>query len=282
MEQVNITRAPAWELRIRGSLNKLSNSEARIAEYILNAPQAVLGSSIQQLARAGGVSEATVVRFFRRTGFSGLKEFKSAISQAQVLDRAGLPVSRNLDDSDTTHAIKTKVFCGCIEALSDTLSVLDDRELSRAIDALCHAPYVEVFGVGGSASVARSALHSFRKIGLRMNVTTELNFSYLRVERFQPGDVVLAISRSGETSEILEAVRIARQKGAGIISITNVQHSTLSDLADCRLTSICRTRMLPGDETYERLAQIAIIHALYAGTAVRLGEERREESERDA
>lgn len=276
MEQVNIAKSPAWELRIRGSLNRLSNSESRIAEYILNMPQAVLGSSIQQLARASGVSEATVVRFFHRTGFSGLKEFKSAVSQAQVLDRAGMPASRKLDDSDTIHAIKTKVFCGCMEALGDTMSVLDDRELSRAIDAMCRAPYVDVFGIGGSASVARSALHSFRKIGLRMNVTTDLNFSYLRVERFQPGDVVLAISRSGETPEILEAVRIARQKGAFIVSISNVQRSTLTELSDCRLISTCRSRMLPGDETYERLAQIAIIHTLYAGVAMGLGERRGE------
>ena len=45
-----------------------------------------------------------------------------------------------------------------MEALGDTLNVLEDEALSRAIDALYAAPYVEVFGIGGSASVARSAL----------------------------------------------------------------------------------------------------------------------------
>ena len=105
-----------------------------------------------------------------------------------------------------------------------------------------------------------------------MSVTSDPNAAYLRMERFNPGDVVLAISSSGETAAILEAVRIAKEKGAFVISITNVQSSTLSGLSDCRLTSLCRTRMLPGDETYERVAQIAIIHALYAGVAMRQGE----------
>ncbi len=272
MSQVNITNLPPWELQVRSAMGSLSSAETRVAEYVLEAPEAVLGSNIQSVARASGVSEATVIRFLRRAGFSGLKGFKASIAQGNVLERGHLPVSRKLSDSDTTRAIKTKVFCGCMEALGDTLNVLEDEALSRAIDALYAAPYVEVFGIGGSASVARSALHSFRRIGLRMSVTSDPNAAYLRMERFNPGDVVLAISSSGETAAILEAVRIALEKGAFVISITNVKDSTLSRLSDCCLTSLCRTRMLPGDETYERVAQIAIIHALYAGVAMRQGE----------
>ena len=272
MSQVNITNLPAWELRVRSTLGNLSSAESRVAEYVLREPKVILGSNIQGLAQASGVSEATVIRFLRRAGFSGLKDFKAAMTQANVLEKGSLPVSRKLSDSDTTRAIKTKIFCGCMEALGDTLNVLSDQALSQAIDALYSAPYVEVFGIGGSASVARSALHSFRRIGLRMSLTSDPNAAYLRMERFNPGDVVLAISSSGETPAILEAVQIAREKGATVISITNVKESTLSRLSDCCLTSMCRTHMLPGDETYERVAQIAIIHALYAGVAMRQGE----------
>ena len=250
MNQVNITNLPVWELQVRSVLSKLSSAEGRVAEYVLAEPEAVLGGNIQSIAQASGVSEATVIRFLRRAGFSGLKGFKASMTQANVLEHGRLPASRKLSDSDTTRAIKTKVFCGCMEALGDTLNVLDDGDLARAIDALYSAPYVEVFGIGGS----------------------DPNAAYLRMERFNPGDVVLAISSSGETAAILEAVRIAKEKGAFVISITNVQSSTLSGLSDCRLTSLCRTRMLPGDETYERVAQIAIIHALYAGVAMRQGE----------
>lgn len=276
MDQVNITKTPMWELRVRGALKQLSSSESRIAEYVLRSPDSVFGSNIRQLADSCGVSQSTVVRFLRRTGFEGLKDLKMAMTQGHVLDKADEPVSRKLDDSDTIRAIKTKVFCGCIEALTDTMKILDDRALSRAIEALDAAPYVELFGVGGSASAARSALHCFRKIGLRVNFGSDPNFTYLKMERFNPGDVVLAISLSGETPQIVDAVAIAREKGAFIISITNVQRSTLSQLSDCCLSSTCRSRMLPGDETYERVAQIAVIRALFAGVAIRRGEERQE------
>lgn len=272
MQRVNITETPLWELRIRNVMNTLSESEGRVAEYILGAPDAMLGISVQRLAQASGVSEATVVRFFRRAGFSGLKDFKNVMTQERTREGSAPLDSRRLHDSDTTRSIKKKVFWGCIDALVDTVSTLDDEELARAIDVLSAAPYIEVFGIGGSASVARSALHSFRKIGLRMNITTDINFTYLRMERFHEDDVVLAISRSGETKEILDAVRIAKQKGVFVISITNAQQSSLSKLSDCCLTSTSRTDMLTGDDTYEHVAQIAIIHALYAGVAMRLNE----------
>lgn len=272
MEKVNITQTPLWELRVRNAINRLSGSERKVAEYILNAPDAVLAASVQQLAQESAVSEATVVRFFRKSGFTGLKEFKMVMTQEHTRESGAPLTSRRLNDSDTICSIKKKVFWGCIDALVDTVSTLDDEQLACAIDVLSAAPYIEVFGIGGSASVARSALHSFRKIGLRMNITTDFNFVYLRMERFNEDDAVLAISRSGETKEIIEAVKIAKQKGAFIISITNAQESTLSRLSDCCLASTSRTDMLTGDDTYEHVAQIAIIHALYAGVAMRLNE----------
>ncbi len=269
MDRVNITKMPTWEVRVRGALGKFSAAESSVAEYVLSAPEVVFGSSVRELAEKSGVSEASVVRFLRHAGFAGLKELKAAMAQGRRFDRDAASESRRLSESDTIRAIGKKVFGGCIEALEDTLNVLDERELAVAIDALYSAPYVEVFGVGGSASVARSALHSFRRIGLRMDVTTDFTVTYLNKERFNAGDVVLAISCSGETPEILKAVDIAKRKGAFIISITNLRDSSLARMSNCRLRSTCRTHMLPDDETYERVAQIAIIHALYAGVAMR-------------
>lgn len=271
MNASDLTKAPLWELRIRSLLDKSSAAEHRVGAYILNAPDAVLRGNIQQLAQASGASQATVVRFCRKMGYSGLKELRSAIAQERILDKGTYPITRRLNDDDTIRTMKEKVFFGCVEALNDTLRILDDGQLAQAVDYLCAAPFVEIFGVGGSASVARSALHSFRKIGLRLSISETFNYGYLQMERFNPGDVVLAISRSGETKELVEAVRIVKEKGAIIICLTNAHDSTLSRLADCRLTSICRATMMPGDETYERVAQIAIIRALYAGVAMRLG-----------
>ena len=158
-----------------------------------------------------------------------------------------------------------------MEALGDTLDLLDDAEFEKAVDVLARASYIEIFGIGGAAPAARSALHNFRKIGIRVNYTTSFNFEYMQPAHFDAGDVVIAISRSGETRDVVESVKIAKQKGAVVIGISDVGESSLSKLADYRLVATSRARMLSGDSIYERMAGIAVINALYAGVAMRKG-----------
>ena len=271
VEKVNIAAIPLWEVQVRSSLNKLSASENRIADYVLNAPESVLSGSVRELAQNNGVSEATVVRFFHHIGYAGLKDFKIAISEERVLDRGRIPDDFALRPRDTMHDIKCKVFSGCMEALGDTLALLDDAEFEKAVEVLARASYVEIFGIGGAAAAARSALHNFRKIGIRVNYTASFNFEYMQPAHFDAGDAVIAISRSGETRDVVESVKIAKQKGAVVIAISDIGQSSLSKLADCRLVATSRARMFSGDSIYERMAEIAVIHALYAGVAMRKG-----------
>lgn len=271
VEKVNIAAIPLWEVQVRSSLNKLSASENRIADYVLNAPESVLSGSVRELAQNNGVSEATVVRFLHHIGYAGLKDFKIAISEERVLDRGRIPDDFALRPSDTMHDIKCKVFSGCMEALGDTLDLLDDAEFEKAVDVLARASYIEIFGIGGAAAAARSALHNFRKIGIRVNYTASFNFEYMQPAHFDAGDAVIAISRSGETRDVVESVKIAKQKGAVVIAISDIGESSLSKLADCRLVATSRARMFSGDSIYERMAGIAVIHALYAGVAMRKG-----------
>ena len=271
VDKVNIVAIPLWEVQVRRSLNKLSASENRIADYVLNAPESVLSGSVRELAQNNGVSEATVVRFLHHIGYAGLKDFKIAISEERVLDRGRIPDDFALRPSDTMHDIKCKVFSGCMEALGDTLDLLDDAEFEKAVDVLARASYIEIFGIGGAAAAARSALHNFRKIGIRVNYTASFNFEHMQPAHFDAGDAVIAISRSGETRDVVESVKIAKQKGAVVIAISNIGESSLSKLADCRLVATSRARMFSGDSIYERMAGIAVIHALYAGVAIRKG-----------
>jgi hypothetical protein len=75
--------------QLEAARNNLSRSEARVADYILNAPQSVLELSIEALSTAAGVSEPTVARFCKSVGFSGWKDFK--IQMARSLG-GGIPI----------------------------------------------------------------------------------------------------------------------------------------------------------------------------------------------
>lgn len=268
--QVQITRTPSWEIKLRAELSNLSISERKVASYIVSEHGNILDMGISDIARKSDVSDATVVRLCRTLGYKGLKELKIAIAQEGQQERSYVREKRAVATGDSAEVLKKKVMFACMEAIQDTMDILDDGQLEAAIEAMYRAKYIDIFGIGGSAAVARCAQHNFRKIGVRVNVCSDINQHYLMAERFSPGDVALGISRSGETEGVCSALERAGANGATTISICGNRNSRLARTSQISLISSCTDQMMPGDHTYERNAQLGIIDILFAGVAMRI------------
>lgn len=267
---VKITRTPSWEIKLRADFDKLSISERKVASCILSEYQNILQWGISDIARKSGVSDATVVRLCRTLGYKGLKELKIAIAQETPEERGIIDQERSVHTEDAPGELKKKVIYACMESLQDTMDILDDEQLGKAIEVMYQANYIDIFGIGGSAAIARCAQHNFRKIGVRINVSSDINQHYLLAERFNPGDVALGISLSGETEAVCSALERAALKGATTIGLTGNRNSRIARAAHICLISTCSGQMMPGDHTYERAAQLGIIDILFAGVAMKI------------
>lgn len=264
---MNIGRVSECEKKIRSGYDQLSPSERRVADSVLSNMQAVLDYSIADLASTSNVSEPTVVRFCRRIGFRGLKDMKLSIAKNLTVaqHRVQLPHSGDIMPGDSIGVVKHKVTYGMFQALQDTMDILDDADLQRAVDLLHQSHYIEIFGVGGSSMIARQAHHNFRKLGMRITLCTDLQTNYFMTEQYAPGDIVFAISNSGETESVVNAVSYAKSRGAVVISITGMDNSELKKLSDINMSAMSRSFIIPGDHAYVRAAQISIVNLLYAG-----------------
>lgn len=259
-----------WERNIRLKYSSLKNGERMVADTVLRVREGLLDYSICALAQESGVSQPTVVRFCRSVGYQGIKDLKLAIAEEKAAAcqpesfREKRPAQHNIEQ------LGTSIMDGCIEALRDTLDILDFDLLNRAVDVLASAENLDIVGVGGSSPVAILAQHNFRKTGLRVCTFESIHQNYLQVERFRCGDVLLAVSQSGETPEVVEAAQVAKDKGAFIIAVTDMHESSLGRIADVCLCSFCRTPAPMGDNTFSRMAQLGIIDILYAGVCQKI------------
>ena len=144
---------------------------------------------------------------------------------------------------------------------AETLNKLDAGEISRALNELLRALSEErtvyIFGNGGSGSTASHFAGDFNKgvsEGLEKpfrfqclndNIPTLLavanDFDYSEVFVYQlrgriaPGDVVMAISGSGNSGNVLKAARYAKEQGATVIGLTGYQGGALRELSDISL-----------------------------------------------
>jgi len=277
-------RVTRWERNIRLKYSSLKNGERMVADTVLRVQEGLLSYSIAVLAQESGVSQPTVVRFCRSVGYQGIKDLKLAIAEEKA--GACLPEAPHLSDpaagsiqalgAGSIQALGAYITNGCVEALKDTLDVLDFSLVEQAVDVLASAENLDIVGVGGSSPVAILAQHNFRKAGLRVCTFDSIHQNYLLVERFRDGDVLLAVSQSGETPEVVEAAQVASDKGAFVIAVTDMHESSLGRIADVRLCSFCRNEAPLGDNTFSRMAQLGIIDILYAGLCRKRAEKRPE------
>ena len=120
---------------------------------------------LKQIAEEAGVSEAMVVKITKKLGFTGYRDFRTAVYEYNRLPTAEMHQELSVDDS--SGEIVQKVFRTSIQALEETLAILDIEAFDRAADLLYRAAKRDFYGVGGSAQIARDVAHKFLRIGVR-------------------------------------------------------------------------------------------------------------------
>lgn len=252
--------------RIRQLLPDLSPSEHQVAQVVLHQPQAVLHANLLQVAGLAGVSEPTVIRFCRKVGCEGFRDFRLLLAQSLVSTTTYGGVLAAPDDSPAELA--SKVFDSTIEKLAWLRGTLDHAALEQAIEALATAHKVEFYGLGISGNIAVDGHHKFFRLGVACVAYTEVVMQHLSAQLLAPGDVVVAISNSGEIKELLRSVELASQAGALVISIT-ARGSSLAALSQIALT----VETLEHREVYSpiisRVPHLLVLDVLAIGVALR-------------
>lgn len=248
-------------------LPNLTPLEARVAEQVLGSREFTEQTPLQQVAAAVDVSEAMVVKVAKKLGFEGYRDFRASLAAYNRLPIVELHQELSPDDSIST--IMQKVFRTSIQALEETLSILDPAEVDRAARMFHEAGVRDFYGLGGSAQIARDAAHKFLRIGVRANVQDDAHMMAMSASLLRPGDVVAAFSHSGETDAVIEAVAIAKAAGASVVVVTNHGGSTLGQLGDVTLCSTAQGSPLTGENAAARIAQLNILDVVFVAVAQR-------------
>ena len=243
--------------RLRERLEELNRSERKVANVILEDPAAATSLSIASLAQAASVSEPTVNRFCRNFGAKGYPDFKIKLAQSLA---GGTPyVTRAVEPGDTATQYTHKIFGATIAALDEAQREVDMAAVERMVDYLTQAKQIHFFGLGASGAVAQDAQHKF----FRFNMVAPACHT---------GDVVVIISYTGRTRELVDIAKVAREAGAVVLGIT-APNSPLSQ--ECTATLEVAT---PEDTDHympmtSRVIQLTLIDALATGVTLRRGED---------
>lgn len=245
--------------RIRSSYPSLAASEKRVADWVMKEPEKVLHLSMAQVARECRVSDTTVLRFCRNAGFQGYTDLKLSIARDIVSPTQ--VIHDDIAEGDAPATIARKVFLSNIQAIYDTMEVLDEESLIAAIDLISNARTVLMIGVGTSAPVVQSLYNMLMRVGLNCKVQTDAYLQLMEVALLGPEDVVIAVSQSGTSVNPVLTLKEARKNGASTICITGNAQSSITKYADITLLSVAREAR--SEAIASRLAQLSIVDAIY-------------------
>lgn len=253
-------------VRINIAYPTLAKGAQRIADYVLAQPDRIVRMSVTELSEATGASEGSVINFCRKLGLSGFQHLKLSLAQETVQPVQFIHEDLNRDDDEPT--VCRKIFHSGIQALRDTLSVIDPKSLAKAVEVFRNAKRIEIYGIGSSAPIAEDAHYRMLRIGLEAKVVIDSHIQAISASRTTPDVAVLTISHSGATHETVTSTKLAKANGAKTVVITNFARSPIQAHADVVLFTMARETLFRTEAMTSRIAQLCVVDALIAALAL--------------
>lgn len=250
---------------IRGYYSSFTPSEKKVANYILEGKPGTIRMTLADVAAESGVSDASVLRFCRSLGYKRWLEFKIDLTRALPI-----PAEQILDEvkiEDSPGVLAKKVFQNSIQAIRDTRAVLDEEQFERAIELISGAEKILIIGVGTSGPIAHEMYNRFFRLGLNCKVQTDSYLQLMESALLSSRDLVIVISQTGDSTDLLKTTALAKTKGCSVIVITGNSGSKLTRYADVVLLSVSHENRI--ETIASRIAQYALTHALFIGLVMR-------------
>lgn len=252
---------------VESKKQNMTKLELRISDYIFSNTEAVIHMPITELAENCGVSNASIVRFVRKLGYSGYNDFKVNLaqetSQKEKEQIESIMATGKIKKDDTIEAIAQKYYENNIHSLRHTMSLIDYREVEKAAGLILSARKIHFLGIGYSGIAAQDTKYDYMRIGLDTDAYTDGHTMIMICSIIDKSDVVFAISHSGNTMEVVNSLKIAKSNGAPIICVTSNANSKIAGYADALVTYVSTETRFQTGSIPAKIAEYFVLELIY-------------------
>ena len=197
---------------------EFSIKEQKIADYILSNAQSIENMNINLFAKNCGVSTATVTRFCQKLNFENFAHFKISLG------------SINLTSYINTHKNDplNKVYSFYTDIISSTNNIVNLKDLNILYNKIKNAKRIYIYGLGSSGLTGTEFMLRLIRMGFHCQAITDSHLMLINSSILNENDLVIALSCSGETLDVINAVKLAKKNKCFVASITSFLTSKLS------------------------------------------------------
>lgn len=254
--------------RIQSMVNDLPVSEQKVAGFVLSSPRDAVAMSVHEVADRSGTSSAAVIRFCRSIGLNGFPELKMQLSVSNAYSQNRHSGYLDIESNEPVKSVIRKTINNSLQTLQDTEAHLDVEVIENTVKALQRASVIYVYGVGASAIVAEDAAQKWLRLGKVAYFISDRHLLAAALANAPKSAVFFGISYSGETTDLLELMKLAKELELTTMGLSKFGSNKLTSLCDFMLfTSRAPEAELRSAATSSRLAQLLVIDILFLAYA---------------
>lgn len=265
---------------IANSFPSFHASEAAIAHVVLDHPEQVARMNISQLATYSSTSVASVVRFSKAMGFKGFPDFRMALvgelSRREHLGIDGSELDGGITLEDSAEEVIRKISQADARAIQSTAERLDPVSFLTTVDAWDKAETIGLIGIASSGYVVMDLQLKLNRLGKRAVAWIDAHSALTSISLLKANDVLVAVSHSGTTLDIVDVITEFKSRGVTIVLITNNLRSPSTSLSDVVLYTSARETTFRSGATASRIAQLTVVDCLCVALAQRNWKETKE------
>lgn len=228
--------------RIEAGRPKFSKGQRRIADYIVTHYDKAAYMTASKLGGVTGVSESTVVRFATELGYSGYPHMQRDLREIVSGRLTSLQRLELTWDRLEGHSVLAAVMENDINKIRATLEAVGEESFGKVLDMILSARRIYILGLRTAAFLADFLGYYLQLMFENVTVLEDGSKSgdiFEGLFRVGEGDVVIGITFPRYSKRTLRGMSFARDRGAGIISITDGPGSPIASLSECPLYAPC-------------------------------------------
>lgn len=214
-------------IKIKERWDEFTPSDKKIGEYIIDNPEQIVNYNTLQLAEIIKTSQSAIIRFIKKIGYKGYIDFKIDVAKSLEENNEFL-LDEVISKNESIENIISKSKNNVLATVEKTYALINTEAINRAIADINKANNIYLAGVGSSGLICEDFSYKLQRSGKKVFYQVDAHTNLALVSNIDKDDLLIAISYSGLTKEILIASEYAKKVGAKVISISKSLNSTLA------------------------------------------------------
>ncbi|HBO37914.1 MAG TPA: transcriptional regulator [Pasteurellaceae bacterium] len=249
---------------IRMKREGMTDTEKKVVDWLLDSTKFSPQTSLNTVAESLSVSESLIVKVAKLLNFSGFRDLRQQITSSLTTNKIE---TIEFSTQDSIQDLIDKVFNISLQTIAEGRAILNVDVLEQAAQCFFKAKNRDLYAAGGSNSICDDIAHKFLRIGIRCNAFRDIHLMMMSASLLTENDVVLVVSHSGRTVDLLKVVNEARTNGAKIICITHSDVSPIAALSDFVICTPAPDTQLLGKNASARILQLILADAFFVSVA---------------